>query len=172
MIAAMTHVPTPPVPPGPGAAPPFPAAPAEGGGTRLGWALGAAGLIVALCCGGGLVAGVGLAVTGVKAINERAQVAVGGYLGALKDERYEDAYDMLCDAEQRRLTLDRFTSQERARPDRLASYELGDVELAADITLPVTERYTDGDSAQVTYLLVQNTKTTALEVCGKRSGTR
>jgi hypothetical protein len=169
MIAAMTHAPaTPPVPPGPGAAPPFPAAPTEGSGTRTGWALGVAGLIVALCCGGGLVAGVGLAVTGVKAINERARVAVGGYLGALHDKRYEDAYELLCESEQRRLDLARFTSREQARPDQIASYELGEVELSADITLPVTERYTDGDTAQVTYLLVQDPKTTALEVCGRR----
>jgi hypothetical protein len=170
MIAAMTHAPaTPPVPPGPGAAPPFPAAPSEGGGTRLGWALGVAGLIVALCCGGGLVAGVGLAVTGVKAINERARVAVGDYLTALKDKRYEDAYHLLCESEQKRQDLARFTSREQSRPEQIESFQLGEVDLrSTDITLPVTEHYTDGATGQVTYLLVQDPKTTALEVCGRR----
>ncbi len=170
MIAAMTHASVPPpVPPGPGAVPPFPAAPSEGGGTRLGWALGIAGVLVALCCGGGLVAGVGLAVTGVQAINERAHVTVGTYLDALKAKKYEQAYELLCEDEQQRLDLARFTSREQARPERIQSYELGEVELqgTSGITLPVTERYTDGDSEQVVYRLAQDPKTTDLEVCGR-----
>jgi hypothetical protein len=170
MIAAMTHAPAPsPVPPGPGAAPPFPAAPSEGGGTRLGWALGIAGGLIALCCGGGLVAGVGLAVTGVQAINERAHVAVGTYLDALKEKKYDQAYELLCEDEQRRLDLERFTSQEQSRPERIQSYELGEVELqgTSGITLPVTERYTDGDTERVVYRLAQDPKTTDLEVCGR-----
>lgn len=170
MIAAMTHAPAPsPVPPGPGAAPPFPAAPSEGGGTRLGWALGIAGLIAVLCCGGGLVAGVGLAVTGVEAVNERARVAVGSYLDALREKKYDEAYELLCDAEQKRLDLARFTSREQARPERLESYELGEVDLnAADISLPVQEHYADGATERVVYRLVQDPKTTDLEVCGRQ----
>ncbi|MEV0455153.1 hypothetical protein [Catellatospora methionotrophica] len=166
----MTHASVPPpVPPGPGAEPPIPAAPSEGGGTRLGWALGIAGGLVALCCGGGLVAGVGLAVTGVQAINERAHVTVGTYLDALKAKKYEQAYELLCEDEQQRLDLARFTSREQARPERIQSYELGEVELegTSGITLPVTERYTDGDSEQVVYRLAQDPKTTDLEVCGR-----
>lgn len=154
-----------PVPPGPGAQAPFPAPPAEGGGARLGWGLSIAGLVLALCCGGGLAAGVGLIVTTVAAVNEQARAVVGDYLDALRDGNYPRAYELLCDDEQAHLTQDRFASREETRP-RLRSYEVGDVDVNR-MTLPVTEEYADGDSRQITYLLRQDGKTGRFEVCGR-----
>ncbi|MDI1466385.1 hypothetical protein QEZ54_35950 [Catellatospora sp. KI3] len=159
---------SPAVPPGPGARPPFPAAPTEGGGTRLGWGLGIAALLLVLCCGGGLVAGTGMLATQVEAFNEQARTKVAHYLDALRDHDYEKAYDQLCDAEQKQLDLDRFTRREQTRPEQVKSYELGKVSFSgADLELPVDEVYTDGTSEQVVYYLVQDRRTAQFEVCGR-----
>lgn len=170
MISPMTEtsaVPAAPVPPGPGVQPPFPAPPAEGSGIRLGWGLGIASLALVLCCGGGLAATVGFVVTGVEAVNEQGRAVVSHYLDALRKEDYQDAYDLLCDAEQERLTPQRFESRERARP-KPASYDLGEIDLQSnDIKLPVTEHYSEGRTEQHTYFLAQDSQTAQLEVCGR-----
>ncbi|GHJ45359.1 hypothetical protein Cs7R123_27010 [Catellatospora sp. TT07R-123] len=159
---------TPAVPPGPGARPPFPAAPTEGGGTRLGWGLGIAGLLLVLCCGGGLVTGVGVLATQVQALNEQARAQVGRYLDALRDRDYDKAYGLLCDAEQKQLDLDRFTRREQSRPEKVRSYELGKIDVnGSDLELPVDETYADGTSGKVVYYLAQDRKTGQFEVCGR-----
>lgn len=156
---------TPPVPQGPGVQAPFPAPPTEGGGARLGWALGIAGAALALCCGGGLVAILGFGITQVAALNEQAQVVVGEYLDSLRDEKYDDAYKLLCDREQAVLTRERFEARERARV-RLRDYTLGEFDINSG-KLPVTERYRDGSSDLVTYTFESDPKTAQLEICGR-----
>ncbi|MFD0593982.1 hypothetical protein ACFQZ4_17115 [Catellatospora coxensis] len=102
--------------------------------------------------------------------DQRARPRRGGDLPRRAEEKkYDQAYELLCEDEQRRLDLERFTSQEQSRPERIQSYELGEVELqgTSGITLPVTERYTDGDTERVVYRLAQDPKTTDLEVCGR-----
>lgn len=163
----MTSTPSPaPVPRGPGAQPPFPAAPTEGGGTRLAWGIGIAVAAVLLCCGGGLAAVVGLGVTGVQALEEQARVVVGDYLDALRQGKYEQAYGLLCDREQQATSLSRFSMRESSRP-KIVSYDLGELEVDADLTMPVTQTYAGGDTDVVRYPLEQDTSTGKLEVCGR-----
>jgi hypothetical protein len=155
----------PPVPQGPGVQAPFPAPPTEGGGARLGWALGIAGAVLALCCGGAFVAILGFGVTQVAALNEQAHVVVGEYLDDLRDEKYDEAYRLLCDKEQAHLTRDRFEAREKARTP-LRSYTIGEFDINSG-KLPVTERYQDGSSDLVTYTFESDPKTAKLEICGR-----
>lgn len=154
-----------PIPDGPGVAAPFPAPPAEGGGARLGWALAVAGVFLVLCCGGGTAALIGFFVTQVAATNEQSQAVVGSYLEALREQDYDAAYELLCDDEQAELSKDRFASRERARK-RLQSYDIGEFDLNSG-TVPVTERYRDGTTDVVTYVLEPDEKTAQLEICGR-----
>jgi hypothetical protein len=156
---------TPPVPHGPGVQAPFPAPPSEGGGARLGWALGIAGAAIVLCCGGGLLAILGFGITQVAALNEQAHVVVSEYLDDLRDEKYDDAYRLLCDREQAHLTRERFESREKART-RLRDYQVGEFDINSG-KLPVTERYRDGSTDVVTYTFESDPKTAQLEICGR-----
>ncbi|WP_157631593.1 hypothetical protein [Catelliglobosispora koreensis] len=163
---AGSHEPQPvPVPQGPGVQPPFPAPPAEGRGVRLGWALGIAGAALVLCCGGGITAIFGFGVAQVAALNEQSQVVMTRYLEAIQDEKYDEAYELLCDAQQQATTKDRFAARERARGD-LKSFDIGEFDINTG-KLPVTERYGSGPSDQVTYVFANDPKTAQLEICGR-----
>ena len=161
---------SPPVPAGPGlqgqpVQAPFPAAPNEGSGTRLGWALGIAGAALVLCCGGGFVAVLGFGVTQVAALNEQSRVVVSGYLDALRQDKYDDAYELLCDRQQARQSKESFASQQENRP-QIRGYELGEFDIN-NSKLPVTERYADGSTDLVTYYLEPDSQTAQLEICGR-----
>jgi hypothetical protein len=140
-------------------------APAEGGGARLGWGLGIAGAILVLCCGGGFTAFVGLVVTQVAATNEQSRTVVTRYLNALRDDKYAEAYDLLCDEEQAALTKDRFETRERARK-KIESYEIGEFDVYND-SVPVQESYRDGTTDEVRYFLKPDNKDARLEICGR-----
>lgn len=154
-----------PIPQGPGAAAPFPAPPAEGGGARLGWGLGIAGAILVLCCGGGLTAIIGLVVTQVAAANEQSRAVVGHYLSALRDDKYDEAYDLLCDEEQASLSQDRFETRERSRK-KISSYQIGEFDVYDD-SVPVREVYRDGTTDDVKYFLKPDSGDAKLEICGR-----
>lgn len=154
-----------PVPQGPGAAAPFPAPPAEGGGARLGWGLGIAGIVLVLCCGGGLTAIIGLVVTQVAATNEQSRAVVSRYLDALRDGEYDEAYEMLCDEEQEALTKDRFETRERSRK-KISSYKIGEFDVYNE-SVPVEEAYSDGTSDRVNYFLKPDDSDATLEICGR-----
>jgi hypothetical protein len=161
---------SPPVPAGPGLqAPgiqaPFPAPPNEGAGTRLGWALGIAGAAIALCCGGGFVAVLGFGVTQVAALNEQSRVVVSEYLDALREDKFDDAYRLLCDSQQERQSKENFTAQQESRP-QIRGYDLGEFDIN-NSRLPVTERYADGSTDVVTYYLEPDPQTAKLEICGR-----
>jgi hypothetical protein len=155
------------VPAGPGVQAPFPVAPSEGRGKRLGWAWAVAVLAVVLCCGGGLAAGTGLLVTGVQAINEQADSVMSRYLTAIRDAEYQTAYDLLCDRIQEREDLKSFTEEIESGP-QLTSFEIGELEVTNNLQVPVTETYDDDSDAKLTYTLFQDSSTGKLEVCGKR----
>jgi len=89
------HVPAPPQ--GPGVQPPFPAPPVEGRGKRTGWAVGISIGVVVLFCGIGATAVIGIGATANGAYQERARAAVSSYLNALRDKKYDEAYNLLCD---------------------------------------------------------------------------
>ncbi|WP_127504979.1 hypothetical protein [Actinoplanes solisilvae] len=161
------HVPAPP--PGPGVQPPFPAPPVEGRGKRLGWSLGIGAGVLALICGGGLAALIGLGTSIQGAIDEQAHAAVDGYLSALKAERYDDAYDQLCQQARDEQTISEFrTRAETTEP--IVSWTLGDLvtrgnAVQVDYVLPVAATYRDGDVRNIEATLGQNTKTGQFEVC-------
>jgi hypothetical protein len=161
---------SPPVPAGPGLQEPgiqapFPAPPNEGSGTRLGWALGIAGAALVLCCGGGFVAFLGFGVTQVAALNEQSRVVVSEYLDALREDKFDDAYKLLCDSQQARQSKEAFTAQQENRP-QIRGYDLGEFDIN-NSRLPVTERYADGSTDLVTYYLEPDSQTAQLEICGR-----
>lgn len=155
-----------PPPPGPGVTPPFPAPPDEGRGARLSVGLLVGGLVVLLCCGGGLAACVGLAAVGTRALQEQASAAVRDYLDDVRDGRLREAYDGLCDEARHRETADQFARRVRAEP-RIRDYEIRDARLdaTASVQVPVTVTRADGSVAQWSFGMEQDGRTGALEVC-------
>ncbi|WBB79709.1 hypothetical protein O7606_26850 [Micromonospora sp. WMMD882] len=155
-------VPAPPA--GPGVAPPFAAPPTEGRGVRMWLGLGAGALAVLLCCGGGTAALIGLAVAGTEAIDEQGRAVTGDYYRALTDDKYGEAYDLLCRSLKERESRPEFERRVTAEPE-ITSYRVGTVDLN-ELTVPV-EVVLDGggrETQQVT--LSQNGSTGQLEICG------
>jgi hypothetical protein len=153
-------------PPGPGVVPPFPAPPVEGRSARLWLGLGAAGLVAALCCGGGIAALVGIVVTTPGAVNEQAHAAVREYLDALKAADYGTAYDKLCAREKRNESRDSFINRHRNDP-RVTAYTLHDVDLnQTPIEVPADVSFDTGSRTTVNYVLEQDPSSASFEVCG------
>lgn len=151
-------------PPGPGVTPPFAAPPTEGRSFRLWMGLGVAGLAALLCCGAGGTALVGLMVTGTEAVNERARAVTGDYFDALREQKYNEAYDLLCDRLRDDETPEQFSSR-MAREPRISAYTLGDVDIV-DLTLPADLTYTSGDRDTVRVVMDQDSGTGEFMVCG------
>lgn len=158
----MSTVPAPP--PGPGVVPPFAAPPTEGRTMRLWLGLGAAGLFVLLCCGGGVAAIAGLGIFSVEAADERARVVVTDYIDALQHAEYDQAYALLCDARQRQQTADDFARIESLAP-RIDQYQIHRLEPTTPIVVPVDVTYTTGMSSTLRFYLQQDTGTGDFEVC-------
>jgi hypothetical protein len=160
----VTHpAPTPP-PSGPGARPPFAAAPTEGSGARLWWALGTAALALLLCGGGGLVVFIGMIVTGVRAVQEQTEQTVTRYVQALERGKFADAYDLACDDLRGRYSVQEFQELEA---DTITStgFSVGDLDINS-LTVPVKLDYANGRTREIVYQLEQDTKTGHFEVCG------
>lgn len=155
-------VPGPPA--GPGVTPPFAAPPTEGRTFRLWLALGVAGLAAVLCCGAGGTAIVGLVITGTRAVNEQVRAVVTDYYEAVRDGRYQQAYDLLCDDLRDDESQQRFADR-MTRAPRVSSYEIGDVSLT-DLTVPAHVTYADGDRQTVEVTMAQDRGTGEFEVCG------
>jgi hypothetical protein len=124
-----------------------------------------AGLAVVLCCGVGLAAVVGLAVTGTAAVNEQAHAAVEDYLQAVGAGRYSRAYQLLCDDLRDRQSLSEFTAQVSGQP-KVRLYELLKTRLGdnGDVLVPANVTYTNGTQSEVTYRVVQDPG--AIRFCG------
>jgi hypothetical protein len=157
----------PPVPGGPGVRPPFAAAPVEGRTARLWLSLGVAGALLVLCCGAGIAAVAGLAITGTQAINEQAQRTADDYLSARVDGDWEEAYEQRCQRDRQAESLRAYTERVSALP-RIESYELGQIEISprGDLRLPAVVDYVDGGSERLLVPLDQNPETGQFEVCG------
>jgi hypothetical protein len=153
------------VPVGPGAQPPFAVAPTEGRSTRLWWGLGAGAVALVLCVGGGVAALVGISITFTQAIREQGRAVVGDYLDALHEQKYADAYTLLCDRLQKKDTEAEFAAK-AAQDPRPESYTLGDLDLQT-LEVPADIKYSDGSTDTVRYTLSQDQQTGQLEVCGE-----
>jgi hypothetical protein len=160
----MTTAPHVPVPPqGPGVQPPFPAPPVEGKGKRLGWGLGIGAGVLVLVCGGGLAALIGLGTSISGALDEQAHAAVDDYLNALRGERFDQAYGLLCEDARRRETASEFRARVAAE-ERITDWKLGRFSTVS-MTMPVTATLEDGQVEQLRASLDQNQSTGQFEVC-------
>jgi len=154
-----------PAPPrGPGVTPPFAAPPTDRNRRGLWIGLGVGGLVLVLCCVGGLF-GFGLIlVSGTEKVKTEAHQVVDDYLLALQREQYDKAYDLLCPA----LTAHESPQEYAARQSRLPhplSYEVGQAEIGNAIVVPATVRYDSGDTRLLRFRLTQDTSTGDLKVC-------
>src|SRR5690242_13592671 len=131
------HVPAPPQ--GPGVQPPFPAPPVEGRGRRIGLSIGIAVGVVVLVCGGGLAAVIGILASTQGASQERARAAVSGYLNALRDGKYDKAYDLLCDDARRTESQAAFRRRVAGEPV-VRTYTMGKFDIVT-WTMPVDATY-------------------------------
>ncbi|MFD0968223.1 Rv0361 family membrane protein [Plantactinospora endophytica] len=157
-----------PAPPqGPGAEPLFAAPPSEGRGARLWLGLGVAALAVVLFCGGGGAALVGLLISGSQALNEQARTVVTDYLDAVDDEDFRKAYDLLCDSARQQESPAEFERRVSAEPE-IASFEIGDVSLTSELSVPVDVTYASGGQDNLQALLDQDQTTGGLRVCDIR----
>jgi hypothetical protein len=171
MIVAHPGVPTPASPqppPGPGVQPPFVAPPTDGARQRRWLALGLAGAAVLVCCVGGLFGAGGLLVLTNQMVLESAQGTVNGYLTAVRDQDFAEAYSLLCDSERASIDEGEFVDMHERRP--LRSFTVG--EAAIDTTradgqryVPATLTYADGQSDAVRYVMVGEAG--AFSVCGQ-----
>jgi hypothetical protein len=146
--------------------PPFAAPPQEGRTTRVWLGLGAAGLAVLLCCGGGVAAIVGLALTGVESLNERAHATVAKYLQDLGADRYPDAYKLLCSDIRNQQSLSEFSARMSQQP-KVTDYVLHRSKIVnSEVDVPADLTYTDNTHAQLTYRVVTDQDTGDVQVCG------
>jgi hypothetical protein len=171
MIVAHPGVPTPASPqppPGPGVQPPFVAPPTDGARQRRWWALGLAGAAVLVCCAGGVFGAGGLLVLTNQMVLESAQGAVNGYLTAVRDEDYAEAYSLLCDRERVSIDEGEFIDMHERAP--LRSFTVGEAALESlgdndRLVVPATLQYADGRSDAVRYLI--DGAAGAFTVCGQ-----
>jgi hypothetical protein len=138
--------------------------PVEGRTKRLWLGLGAAGGLVAICCGLGIAAMVGLGFTLLPAFNEQTHRAVDDYLSARADGEWTAAYEQRCEADQRAESLAAYTRRVSDQP-RIESYELGETDLVM-LEVPVVVEYVDGTSDRWRVPLSQNPQTGEFMVCG------
>ena len=160
-MSTAAHVPAPPQ--GPGVQPPFPAPPVEGRGKRIGLGLGIGAGVLVLVCGGGLAALIGVIVSTSGALQEHAEAAVGEYLGALHDKKYDKAYGLLCQQAQQDESPSEF--RERVAAEKpIESYQIGDFNVVT-LSVPVKATYADGDVADLEAYMGQDPATGEFEVC-------
>lgn len=156
-----TEVPAPP--PGPGVVTPFAAPPRDRDMRGLWIGLGIGGLVLALCCIGGVLGG-GFLLSGLEGV-ARSQLAsvVEDYLTAMRAQDYETARGQLCPEQQRTHTVAWYE-------DRYGGSEVTDFTVREDevdvnllqVPASVTRR---GQGASVmTFTMLQ--QTTRWVICG------
>jgi hypothetical protein len=153
----------PPAPPqGPGVAPPFAAPPRDRDNKRLWIGLGVSGLVIVLCCVGGIL-GIGVIASGSEdLVRGQASSVVRTYLEALQEQSYADAYDQLCDKITQNLSRRDFEVQV-GRP-AVTGYTIGEVEVTTPIIVNASVTQSGRAAVNHRYEIVQSG--TALQICG------
>jgi hypothetical protein len=153
----------PPAPPqGPGVAPPFAAPPRDRDNKRLWIGLGVGGLVLALCCVGGVL-GIGVIASGSEdLVRGQATSVVRTYLEALAEQSYTDAYDQLCGKITQNLSRRDFEVQ--VGQPRVTQYSIGAVEVTTPIIVNATVTQAGRNPVAHRYEIVQSG--TALQICG------
>ena len=158
--APHTEVPAPP--PGPGVVPPFAAPPRDRDRKSLWIGLGVGGLLLVLCCVGGVL-GIGVLASGSEDIlRSEATSVVDTYLGALRRENYREAYDQLCSDVTSNLSYQGF--QRRVSDPALINYRIDSLVIDRAIAVNATIQRDGLAPEAVTYPLVQAGGT--LKICG------
>lgn len=118
-------------PPGPGTAPPFVAPPTDKNKRGLWIGLGIGGLVLLLCCVGGIF-GIGvLYVSGIEEVKRQATAAVTQYLDAVRDGNYAGARTLYCPSYANQVSTAKLASQ--ARSEGVTSYRLDEPTIATYI---------------------------------------
>jgi hypothetical protein len=157
-------VPPLPVPPGPGVQAPFPAPPTDGNRRRLGIGLAVGGVVLALCCVGGVLGARTLVTSSVQAARNQAVKVVTAYLTYWRDQEYDKAYDLLCDDVQQRETLAEFTADLVGQP-ALESFTVGAATIASNyVRVPAELSFRSENQSRV-YSVVTNPDQTG-SICG------
>jgi hypothetical protein len=164
MIADVTQPAATAPPQGPGARPPFAAAPTEGATARIWWAVGTAALALLLCGGGGLAVFIGMIVTGIRAVQDQTHQTVTRYVQALERGEFKNAYDLACEPVRKRYDIYQFRNLEYDTSSS-TGFKVGNLDINT-LTVPVELGYRDGRTKEVVYQLSQNSQTGHFEVCG------
>jgi hypothetical protein len=155
-----SEVPAPP--PGPGVAPPFAAPPRDRDNKSLWIGLGVGGLLLILCCVGGIF-GVGLLASGSDGlVRSQATSVVTTYLDALRRQDYPQAYNQLCTDLTSKLSLEGFES--RVSQPRVVAFSVDTVTISQDIVVDATVEREGRSPQSQSFPLVQSG--TALKICG------
>lgn len=168
MMPSPTQVPpgeVPPPPPGPGVVTPFAAPPRDRNMRGLWIGLGVGGLVMVLCCVGGILGG-GFLFTGLEGI-ARSQLSgvVDGYLAALKAEDYATARDeYLCAAQQRTHSIGWF--QDHYHGSQVTGYTVreDDIDLNRVVVPATVERV--GQAARLMEFTLKQESTNRYVICG------
>lgn len=156
-----TDVPVPP--PGPGAAPPFAAPPTDRNRRGLWIGLIAGGLLLVLCCVGG-VFGIGVLVVGsTEQAKNQAEATVRTYLDAVQAEDWDLAHEQLCSRLAAQVSPDELASRESRQP--FTSYRLDEATLSESIDVLARLQTSAGE---VRRLFQLDTEGTRLAICAIR----
>jgi hypothetical protein len=129
-------------------------------------AVGLSSAAVLVACVLGLASCGGVVYLTYQALREQARATVVDYLTALRDHEYGQAYALLCDSLQATTSREAFERSNRDGP-LISSFDVGEPTIAEEIVVPATIRYTNSTVQTVRYLMVQDTATGGLEVCGE-----
>jgi hypothetical protein len=153
-----------PAPPqGPGVAPPFAAPPRDKDRKSLWIGLGVGGLVLVLCCVGGIFGFGSIMNTGNQLVANQAKSVVGAYLEALQEGDTDRAYAQLCDTLANRYGHDGFERQ-IATP-RVTTYTIAkDVEITDEIIVTASVTRAGQDAETHRYEISQSGN--ALQICG------
>jgi len=154
----------PPPPPGPGVTPPFTAPPADRNRRGLWLGLGIGGLVLALCCGGGIVGFALLMVSASRQVEKEATLVVEDYLASLQDRDFSAAYARLCPDLTRNLSETEFAEREEQRP-QISTYQVEKAQIGNAIVVPARISYETGSSETRRYELSQDFGQ-ELRICG------
>ncbi len=152
-------------PPGPGVRTPFSAPPTERDRRRMWLGLGLGGVLLLVCCGGGIAGFVGLVVAQNKAIPTEATAVVTRYLDDLTHEDYRDAYDQLCGAHQGQESLPEFTARQRSSPT-LSEFTVQPPRIGQSEVIVPADLYTSAGSDTREFILVEDQQAGGLRICG------
>jgi hypothetical protein len=149
-------------PPGPGVTTPFAAPPRDRDNKGLFIGLGIGGLVIVLCCVGGIL-GFGLLSSGSDSlVRGQASAVVEAYLQDLVDENYPDAYGQLCSQVTEKITESDFSR--RVRSPHLQSFQVEGATIGqTEITVTVATTYEGQGAQRQLFPVVQDG--TSLKVC-------